>query len=150
MNFFFTILVCLCFHYLHGRVPLSYGRTRKPTKKTCTGSQQCPANQCCRNSAGDLIGDSDDLGWPRPLGMTNETGTCSSLKSGPGQACVESCGCVRGYTCYRTLTGVCCPPKTCWERKRAEADKKFWDNCLPPTCFLPPSANPGNVGPGLL
>ncbi|XP_060608529.1 uncharacterized protein LOC132760553 [Ruditapes philippinarum] len=139
MNNIVLTFVCLSFQCLHARTDIYSGRLRKPKLQTCTSSMECHKRMCCRDNDRNLVG-VEDLGVAAILGI----GTCSKLKSGPGEVCLDQCGCKRGYMCYRTVSGVCCPPKTCWERKKALADKEFWDNCRPPTCFFPPSANPSN------
>ncbi|WAR20979.1 hypothetical protein MAR_014953 [Mya arenaria] len=80
---------------------------------------------------------------------TRENGTCSRAVSGPGAVCTERCGCQKGYTCYRTVTGFCCPPTTCWEAEKARIDREYWQNCSKdPDCHFPPSVNPGGQGIG--
>ncbi|XP_052258695.1 uncharacterized protein LOC127863316 [Dreissena polymorpha] len=115
----------------------------KPGLDRATNSADCPVGFCCRDSGGNLI-NGEGFSELRPI-ENNPTvnGTCRRGPSKPDAVCTDRCGCTRGYTCYRTITGACCPPTTCWERKAAAKDKKFWENCKPPKCFFPPSANPG-------
>lgn len=60
--------VFLCVQCLQARPDGYYGRTRKPTIQTCTNSQQCPQDSCCRNTDGNLIG-VDALGPAAVVGM---------------------------------------------------------------------------------
>ncbi|WAR20981.1 hypothetical protein MAR_014955 [Mya arenaria] len=126
----------------------SYGRSRnEPQVIPCSSSSECPGNTCCRTAdRGFVSGDSQ--GWWDGLALRLENGTCIGDAGGPGSLC-GSCGCQKGYTCYRTITGACCPPMTCWEAEAARIDREYWKNCSKdPNCQLPPSANPGGQGIG--
>ncbi|KAH3692640.1 uncharacterized protein LOC127863290 [Dreissena polymorpha] len=118
----------------------------RPPVKICTSSLECPAGFCCRDESGDLVKgegcQQNSFGECIPDG-TSVTGTCKRGPSKPDARCTDRCGCGKGHTCYRTVTGFCCPSTTCWEAKAAAKDKKYWDNCRPPKCLPPPSANPG-------
>ncbi|XP_052773038.1 uncharacterized protein LOC128211931 [Mya arenaria] len=129
----------------HGSHGLNrYGRPVIP----CSSSSECPDNSCCRNADGHLVnGEGQELWGGLELGLEN--GTCSRAVSGPGAVCTERCGCQKGYTCYRTVTGFCCPPTTCWEAEKARIDREYWQNCSKdPDCHFPPSVNPGGQGIG--
>ncbi|XP_052770742.1 uncharacterized protein LOC128210432 [Mya arenaria] len=132
------------------RVPtlISYVRSRyEPPVIPCSSSSECPGTTCCRNADGHLV-NGEGQEWLGGLDPGLKNGTCSRALSGPGAACTERCGCQKGYTCYRTISGLCCPPTTCWEAEAARIDREYWDNCSKdPNCHLPPSVNPG--GPAI-
>lgn len=111
--------------------------------RLCRSSFECGRGQCCRDRSGNLIGDTDALGFlGEVVGL--RVGRCTRQPSRPGEVCSSGCGCTEGHECYRTITGACCPPTTCWTNEAAEADRKFWQNCRPPNCFLPPVAPPAS------
>lgn len=125
------------------QLPRPYpGPVVRPIGQFCSITSPCPAKQCCRNAQGSLTGGSGEA--IEPIDFDQGNGTCSFRPSGPNEVCVDSCGCIRGYECYRTVTGFCCPPKTCWKKEDARRDREYWANCRPPTCFFPPAANPGS------
>ncbi|KAH3776411.1 uncharacterized protein LOC127845371 [Dreissena polymorpha] len=111
----------------------------------CTKSADCPTFLCCRDAGGNLSGGEGGglPPWVEDDGIV-VGGTCWYGPSRPGTVCSQQCGCGAGYTCYKTLTGVCCPPTTCWNATEAAKDKEFWENCHnDPNCAFPPVANPG-------
>ncbi|KAL4232828.1 hypothetical protein ACF0H5_007514 [Mactra antiquata] len=109
-----------------------------PLPGTCTHSSQCQTGECCRDINGYIVGDKTDS-WIQVL---SQSGTCQGL-AGHNEICNDNCGCAAGYVCYRTVTGACCPPKTCWLQADADKDRDHWNNCTPPNCFFPPAANIG-------
>lgn len=129
-----VIFPCLISVYLTWIVAGSTRYRRQSDEMFCSSTISCPDKQCCRDSQGNIIGGDSDWSFLEPTGAT---GTCSRMKSGPREVCSLSCGCVEGYTCYRTVTGACCPPYTCWESGAAARDRKYWQNCRPPKCFFP-------------
>ncbi|WAR20980.1 hypothetical protein MAR_014954, partial [Mya arenaria] len=107
------------------RVPtlISYVRSRyEPPVIPCSSSSECPGTTCCRNADGHLV-NGEGQEWLGGLDPGLKNGTCSRALSGPGAACTERCGCQKGYTCYRTISGLCCPPTTCWEAEAARIDR---------------------------
>ncbi|KAH3794217.1 hypothetical protein DPMN_147748 [Dreissena polymorpha] len=135
----FAFLVILCHFTLVWGVAVY---PSWPGFKSCTSSAECPVGFCCRDNDGNLI---NGEGFEFSPIENNPTvnGSCRRVPSQPGAVCTDRCGCTKGYTCYRTITGACCPPTTCWESQAAAKDAAFWRNCAPPDCFFPPSANLG-------
>ncbi|KAH3776413.1 uncharacterized protein LOC127843966 [Dreissena polymorpha] len=102
----------------------------------CNTTTDCLLDLCCRDAEGNLP-------WGEGGGFPDDVivvgGTCWYGPSKPGTICSQQCGCGAGYTCYKTITGACCPPTTCWDAKEAAKDKKYWDKCFEdPKCPLPP------------
>ncbi|VDI51985.1 Hypothetical predicted protein [Mytilus galloprovincialis] len=71
-------------------------------------------------------------------GGSTSSGICSSVLGQKGEECDSSCGCESGYTCYRPMSGVCCPPMRCYDAAWVKQQQDHWANCRPPTCFFPP------------
>ncbi|VDI48909.1 Hypothetical predicted protein [Mytilus galloprovincialis] len=111
-------------------------RSRRST--TCTKSYDCTSTTpCCRDANNHTLTGQQDHFAP-VLGGSTSSGTCSSILGKKGDVCDSSCGCESGYTCYRPMSGVCCPPMRCYDTAWVKQQQHYWANCHPPTCFYPP------------
>lgn len=118
-----------------------YYRLKKET--LCNTTADCGQKYCCRDSNGDII--TDEPNGPIDIGLTLRTGYCSKKPGKQGTICIEKCGCEKGYTCYRPVSGVCCLPMRCYDSKWVEEQREYWKKCFAdPNCPLPPVAAPGS------
>ncbi|VDI48910.1 Hypothetical predicted protein [Mytilus galloprovincialis] len=111
-------------------------RLKRIRSTQCTYSYQCTSpTPCCRDANGELLTSEEDGGLVHvPGGLS---GTCSSVLGKKGDVCDSSCGCESGYTCYRPMSGHCCPPRRCYNATWVEERQLYWANCHPPTCHYP-------------
>ncbi|VDI48906.1 Hypothetical predicted protein [Mytilus galloprovincialis] len=103
---------------------------------TCTKSYDCTSTEpCCRDAKNNTITADQQQHYVHvPGGLS---GTCSSVLGKKGDICDSSCGCESGYTCYRPMSGHCCPPRRCYNATWVEERQLYWANCRPPTCHYP-------------
>ncbi|KAI3379961.1 hypothetical protein SNEBB_002675 [Seison nebaliae] len=110
-------------------------------KKECSSSIECPKGKCCVNPNTDRLVDFSSpnfhllIGGPQLI-----VGRCQKRVAKKGEIC-QGCDCEEGTTCYRPMSGVCCPPSKCYDKDYVIQQKKYWSNCKPPTCFFPRKLN---------
>jgi hypothetical protein len=74
-----------------------------------------------------------DLAWPGLWVVM----LCISGLAWPGLWVVLLC--ISGLACYRPMSGVCCPPMTCYDEAYVHQQQAYWSKCLSdPTCPIPP------------
>ncbi|KAK3607984.1 hypothetical protein CHS0354_009919 [Potamilus streckersoni] len=133
-----TISFILLFAVSQGAVT-----TNKPLGTNCMSSYECGTGVCCRDAAGHLVdGNLDPQGPFGHLafgGQVSTSGTCSSKLGQKGDVCDSNCGCDQGLECYRPMSGVCCPPMTCYDATYVKQQREYWHNCFSnPSCPIPP------------
>ncbi|XP_071125051.1 uncharacterized protein [Mytilus edulis] len=111
---------------------------RSSNSTICTKSRDCTSTApCCRDAYHNTLTDQENH-FGSVLGGSTPSGICSSELGKKGEECDSSCGCESGYTCYRPMSGVCCPPRRCYDAALVKQQQDHWANCHPPTCFVPP------------
>ncbi|XP_063416032.1 uncharacterized protein LOC134697680 [Mytilus trossulus] len=109
-------------------------RLRRST--TCAKSYDCTTTApCCRDANNRTITADQQKHYVHVPGDLR--GTCSNALGKKGDICDSSCGCESGYTCYRPMSGHCCPPRRCYNSTWVEERQLYWANCHPPTCHYP-------------
>merc|ERR1712243_481534 len=101
---------------------------------TCTNSYDCSTSMCCRDqNSGNVISDQQLGGFGHPFlqpGGHHVNGTCSTRKAQKGELCDSHCQCDTGLMCYRPMSGVCCPPRQCYDEAYVKQQQHYWSNCM--------------------
>ncbi|KAI3387233.1 hypothetical protein SNEBB_003645 [Seison nebaliae] len=112
-------------------------KTTHDEDKHCSSSGECPKGECCVNPGGDGLVDLHFQNFHDLfMGSQLKIGRCRKRIAKKGEVC-EGCDCEEGTTCYRPMSGVCCPSRKCYDKDYVIKQKEYWNNCKPPTCYFP-------------
>ncbi|XP_041361966.1 uncharacterized protein LOC121377934 [Gigantopelta aegis] len=109
---------------------------------TCRSSYACGSNHCCRDAGNHVISTAEGNGpggiFGGPILGSPASGTCVAGKAQKGEMCDGTCQCDTGLSCYRPMSGICCPSSTCVDASYAQKQHEYWSNCMKnPHCYLP-------------
>ncbi|KAH3715847.1 uncharacterized protein LOC127855596 [Dreissena polymorpha] len=117
---------------------LAVGLLSNQVTLACLNSHECGTGMCCRSDDGQVVTD-QHMGHFGPVFDSQVNGTCSTRKAQKGEVCDDSCQCDNGLACYRPVSGVCCPPMTCYDEAYVKQQQAYWHRCFSdPNCPIPP------------